>query len=176
MVLFKVLIAAVVLAAALPAAGQEYSDYKQFGDCQTATASDPILGQVGAYFLCGREETYFGGGQDPSRPGVIEVGVQTEGTKRMADETPLQELAQYGPLEVKFRVDDGEILTGSGPITIDGYIYVRNDALARELIRQVAAGQKLHFSIAGQLSHTIDLNGSAAAVADMLRRLKGAAP
>ena len=50
----------------------------------------------------------------------MEVAIQAELTKRVADEDPF--LDRYGPMQVSFRVDKGEIFTVAGRLGMDGFI------------------------------------------------------
>ena len=111
-------------------------------------------------------------GQEPGQL-CLQMGIQTNLTKMLADNSTLEELLkQASNLEVKFRVDKREILTGRGALSKDGTLNILNNSLANEIIQEISSGQKLHFSIEGTATETIQLKGAKEAVQDMRRRLE----
>ena len=168
---FKTLILFAILALSLPIAAQEFSDYRRHGNCMTGTISDPMSDASGAFVFCGSEPTVFVIAQEAVHLGMY-LGIQSTITKMVADGYPLEELRQFPDSEVKLRIDKGKILTASGRFFKDGFLYIEDNALAEEIMRQISNGQKLHFSIDDTPTETIQLGGAQDAVGDMRERLK----
>ncbi len=168
---FKSLVVVAILILTIPVAAQEPSDYRRHGNCVSGTMSDPMSDESGAFFFCGSEPTILFIGQEPGQLG-LQIGIQTNLTKMVADNSTLEELKQASNSEVKFRVDKGEILTGRGRLFKDGLLYILNDSLANEIMQEISNGQKLHFSIDDTATETIQLEGAKEAVQDMRRRLE----
>ena len=164
----------VVLAVlAATAVAQETRDAKWHGLCLVYTEADPMSDEVGAGFFCKGESE-----EEPllyiaKRVGssTFTVGVGSKTTERVADNTPLDELQAFAPSEVRYRVDDGDILTRSANVAADGVFYVAEDALAEALLEQVPKGEKFHFAIENFRTYTILLHGAKEAVADFQERL-----
>ena len=168
---FKCLIVVAILTSTIPVGAQEFSDYRRYGNCMTGTMSDPMSDESGAFFFCGSEPTIFIIAQEASHLGMY-IGIQTNLTKMVADSYSLEELQQSPNSEVKFRVDKEKILTGSGHLFKDGFLYIEDNSLAEELMQKVSNGQKLHFSIDDTPTETILLGGAKEAVEDIRKRLE----
>lgn len=82
---------------------QEFSDYKRYGNCTTATIYDPMSDESGALLFCGSKPIIFSIIQEPTNPDMY-IAIQTNGTIIMADSYSLTELQQFEN-EVKIRVD-----------------------------------------------------------------------
>ena len=164
----KSLIVVAILTFTLPVVAQ---DYVRYGNCVTGTMSDPMSDESGARVVCGSEASIFIIGREPGRSGM-QMAIQTSLTKMVADSSSLAELSQLSKAEVKLRVDKGEILTGSGHLFKDGFLYIEDNALAEEIMQKISNGQKLHFSIEDTPTETIQLGGAKEAVEDMRKRLE----
>ena len=168
---FKSLIIVAILTLTIPVVAQEFSDYSKHGNCMTGTMSDPMSNESGAFFFCGSEPTLFIILQEASHLGIT-IGIQSDMTKMVADGYSLEDLQQFPNTEVKLRVDKEKILTGSGRIFKDGFLYIEDKSLAEEITQMISNGQKLHFSIDDTPTETIQLGGAKEAVEDMRRRLE----
>ena len=109
---------------------------------------------------------------------AMTVAVKNHVTKYAAEATLMRDLSQFVGTEVRFRVEEGDVLTGTGNLRTDGVIYTSDSSgtLGLQLLDPVASGQKLYFSVAPQPSDVIDLDGAKEVVADMVERLKRLAP
>ena len=165
-------ICAAVFILAIPVGSQELSDVKHHGNCATGTLSDPMSDELGAFLFCGTEPTILLVALEPGQMG-LQVAVLSSLTKTVAENSTLDEVRQISDSEVKFRVDKGGIFAGRGYLAKDGFLYMENDALAKEIMQKISGRQKLHFSIDGTATETIELQGSKEAVEDMKRRLQG---
>ena len=171
MMKFKALIAVAIAILTIPVAAQETSDYRRHGNCTVGTMSDPMSDESGAFLFCESGTTILVIGRSPGQS-AMEIGIQTSLTKMVADNSSLAELSQFAKEEVKFRVDQGEILTGVGRLSKDGFIYIEDNSLIREIMQKISNGQKLHFSISETPTETVLLEGAKEAMEDMKRRLE----
>ena len=174
MMRLKTLLVAVIVLAGT-AVALEPSDYKAYGNCTTATITDPMSDETGAVFFCNTGAAIFGISRDPGDT-VLTVGVLNEATKEVAGHFSLGELAESHGIEVRLRVDKGEVHAASAQLAADGFLYIHDGVLAKVLIKQVAGGRKLYFSVQGSASDTVDLDGPAAAIDGMTRRLQASGP
>ena len=158
---------------AIPVVAQQFSDFRDYGDCGTVTISDPMTDEVGAIVFCGFELPRIAFVREPGRA-VMDIQIETDLTKRVGDAYSLNELQQFADLEVKIRLDRDEILVGSGRFRKDGFFSINDNSLALKVVLEMPNRQKLHFSIDGTPTETIDLQGAKEAVEDIKRRLEAA--
>ena len=180
MMLRKALIVAVlVLAVALPTVGREYTDVTNYGNCKVGSIVDPISDDTGAYFFCGSPPLTILFFWEPGDE-RLSLAIQTEGTKRVADTVPSYELGRYNNARVRFRVDRGDVLNGNGyRLEQDGLLHMQEfigsdgrSLFFMKLLSHIRNGTKLHMSIDGGASDTIELHGASEAVPDFSGRLK----
>ena len=175
MMMLKALVVLVAVFAGA-AVGQETQDVKRHGACVVWTETDPMSDEVGAWVVCATQpeaETMFVLGRAVDSPNMT-VGFHSEEAKYVADNTPLDDLISFTPSAIRFRVDQGDILTSSGKLGRDGFFYIEDGTLAEALLDQISKGEKLHCAIENFRTYTLDLDGAKDAVADLRERLQAA--
>ena len=179
MMMLKVLVVAVAtLAVATSAIGQERKDAESYGAWLVWSELHPMNDAVGAWAFCSNrpERTrFFGLGQPAGWP-LIGVSVASESSLKIAQDPPHpwpDVEAFLSPMQIRFRVDQGEVLAGTGYLKRNGFYYVWDEALVEAIMDQIPTGEKVHFAFGDSLhTHTIALDGARDAMADLRKRLQ----
>ena len=166
---------ATCLATASPVAAQEFTNVVRHGNCYVGTIVDPMWDGSGAYMLCGSATPAFLVYRAPGDRD-LKVGVQTELTKFAAENTPFGEFDKFSGSKVRFRVDRGDIFTGSAYLAPDGFLYWTDGTRFQAFLSQVRNRRRLYVSVEGARSAGIDLDGAGKAMAEMQNRLREGSP
>ncbi|MCY4651950.1 MAG: hypothetical protein OXC95_02160 [Dehalococcoidia bacterium] len=173
MALKALVVVLAVLAVVVTTTSQETEDKKRYGDCVVWTEVDPMSDEVGVFMTCAGQSDQnpgFGIGREVGSL-IMVVAVGSDEIERFVESISFEELEALPQLDIKFRVDRGDIFPSAGWISKDGAIYIESDTLGKWLLDQIARGEKLHFSIENFRTYTVALDNAKEAAADLTERM-----
>ena len=161
MMLKALALVAAVLAVAASTIGQERKDAESYDAWLVWSELHPMNGAVGAWAFCSNrpERTrFFGLGQPAGWP-LIGVSVASESSLNIAQDPPhpwSDVEAFLSPMQIRFRVDQGEVLAGTGYLKRNGFYYVWDEGSGRGDNGSDPDGREGPFCLRGFSPHSYD--------------------